>query len=355
MHTHLTLPVLLTCGAALLGQSGSRLDEGFGRLDRNQDGFLSPEEIDRFPRMAARLDGADADGDGRVSAEEFQTHFTGSRAPHARPHDASATTPRTLNVDGHERRYLLYLPRGYDATQPTPLVLAFHGGGGSPHSMIRLSGLNEKADEAGFIVVYPYGSGRDGSLTFNGGDCCGYAQRNGIDDIAFVRTILDDVPRVANVDARRVYATGISNGAIMTYLVASELSDRIAAIAPVAGPMATDTCAPTHPVAVMHFHGTDDAFAPFNGGVGKEAAAARNRPVFRSVEHAVTAWIAANGCRQEPRRTALPDVADDGMHVMTLTWPDGRGGSEVILVEGPSRSTSGGWPGHVWPPPWIST
>src|SRR5262249_41276708 len=157
--------------------------------------------------------------------------------------------------------------KSYDGTRPFPVVLAFHGGGSNAGQMVRFSGLNDKADQAGFLVVYPNGTGRlEQALTWNGGNCCGYAMLNKVDDGAFVRALLDDLGKVAKVDAKRVYATGMSNGAILAYRLASELSDRIAAIAPVSGPMGTEKCNPTRPVPVLHFHGTDDDFAPFKGG-----------------------------------------------------------------------------------------
>lgn len=87
-----------------------------------------------------------------------------------------------------------------------------------------------------------------------------------VDDVEFTRRILDDLAGSTNIDPRRVFATGMSNGGILSYRLASELSDRIAAIAPVGGLMGTQTCSPKRPVSVMHFHGTDDKFAPFNGG-----------------------------------------------------------------------------------------
>ena len=94
-----------------------------------------------------------------------------------------------------ERRYRVHVPPGHDAANSTPVIIAFHGGGGNPESMVRLSGLSEKVDEAGFIVVYPYGSGRlaERFLTFNGGGCCGYAVERKIDDVGFTRALLDDL------------------------------------------------------------------------------------------------------------------------------------------------------------------
>jgi polyhydroxybutyrate depolymerase len=254
------------------------------------------------------------------------------------------TITRSIKVGTLDRRSLVYIPRGYDAARPTPVVVVFHGGGGNPESMVAFSGLNDRADEAGFIVAYPYGTGRlpNRLLTFNGGNCCGYAMDNNIDDVGFTRATLDDLASVANVDANRVYATGMSNGGIMAYRVASELADRFAAIAPVGGPMGTQTCNPSRPVAVMHFHGTADAQAPFNGGQGKGNALTNVRPVFLSVQHSLAQWIKANGCAQAPEVVQLPDAAADGMTVTRKTWGGGKDGAEVVLIE-----ITGG--GHTWP------
>jgi polyhydroxybutyrate depolymerase len=114
-----------------------------------------------------------------------------------------------------------------------------------------------------------------------------------IDDVEFTRSLLDDLATVANVDANRVFATGLSNGGIMSHYVASELSDRIAAVAPVGGPLMMPAPNAKRAVSVMHFHGTADEFAPFNGGKGKGTTMtpANQRPVFRSVEHSIDCWV----------------------------------------------------------------
>ena len=104
---------------------------------------------------------------------------------------------------------------------------------------------------------------------------------NKIDDVEFTRKVLDDLATTATIDSKRVFATGMSNGGIMSYRLASELSDQIAAIAPVGGPMGTDTCKPKRPVSVIHLHGTDDEPAPFKGGKGKGLSGTE----FYSVEH----------------------------------------------------------------------
>lgn len=246
---------------------------------------------------------------------------------------------RTVRVEGQERRYLVHVPPADAPEKPMPVVLAFHGGGANADSMVAFSGLSAKADEAGFIVVYPAGSGRLARmLTFNAGDCCGHAAAAKVDDVAFTRSILDDLESVANVDTRRVFATGMSNGAMMAYRLASELSDRIAAIAPVGGPMGTAECQPKRPVSVLHFHGDADEFAPFKGGRGRGPSGTDFHPVQQSIDR----WVAANGCAATPATTQLPDREDDGTTVRKVRWGGGREGAEVVLVV-----IEGG--GHTWP------
>ena len=125
----------------------------------------------------------------------------------------------------------------------------------------------------------------------------------------------------------------------MSYRLASELSDRIAAIAPVAGPMGTATCKPKRPVPVLHFHGTDDRWAPFQGGRVNFGMSTTD---FYSVEYSIRAWVKANGCPEEPVVADEPDRADDGMTVERRTYGPGNDGAEVVLIV-----IKGG--GHAWP------
>jgi polyhydroxybutyrate depolymerase len=243
----------------------------------------------------------------------------------------------SIDVDKRKRDYLVHVPPRYDGSKSYPVVLALHGGTSNAAQMARFSGLSDKADQAGFIVVYPDGVG----TTFNAGNCCGPAMRQKVDDVAFVRALLDDLGKNVQVDPKRVYATGMSNGAMMSYLLASELSDRIAAIAPVAGPMGTDKCNPKRPVPVLHFHGTDDDHAPFKGGNGAKSLSKTN---FYSVDHSIQAWVKANGCKAEPVVEKLPAKGDkdDATSVVRKTYGGGKDGSEVVLYV-----IDGG--GHTWP------
>lgn len=247
---------------------------------------------------------------------------------------------RSLVVADRQRAYIVHVPRSGDGTRPLPVVFAFHGGGSNAAQMVDFCGLDEKADQEGFLVVYPSGTGRtEQLLTWNAGNCCGYAAHEKVDDVAFVRELLDDLSKVARLDADRVYATGMSNGGMMAYRLAAELSERIAAIAPVSGPMGIDACHPKRPVPVMHFHGIDDKFAPFKGGRGERSLSQTD---FHSVEFSIDCWVKTNECQAEPVVKQESAQVEDGTQVTRKTWGRGKHGAEVVLIE-----IAGG--GHTWP------
>ena len=249
---------------------------------------------------------------------------------------------RLIEIDGRARRALAFVPdeRVTSVDDRLPVVLAFHGGGSTAEGMIEFSGLAEKGRSAGFLSVFPSGTGRTAeALTWNGGNCCGRAMKDQVDDVDFMRRLIDDLDRWLPIDRRRIYATGMSNGGMMSYRLAAELSDQIAAVAPVGGPIGCLDCLPQRPVAVCHFHGTLDEFAPYAGGIGKRSL---SKTRFYSVRQSIDAWVRANDCDATPSVEDLPVVVDDGTRVTRSQFSGGRDGSEVWL------HTIHGC-GHTWP------
>jgi polyhydroxybutyrate depolymerase len=245
-----------------------------------------------------------------------------------------------VTVGGRQRSFHLHVPAGRARSEAKALVVALHGGGSNGTSMARFSALNEKADEEGFLVAYPDGSGRLSKvLTWNSGTCCGYARKHEVDDVAFIAHVIDDLVATRGVDPRRVYVTGMSNGAMMAYRVAAELPDRIAAVAAVAGTLDVAPSALRGAVPVVHFHGTDDQHVPFEGGHGPKSAPGN---VHRSVDETIRAWVAANGASARPEVHTMPDLADDGTKVTRHVHASASDPGAVVLY----RIVGGG---HTWP------
>lgn len=233
----------------------------------------------------------------------------------------------TLDHDGLTRRYFVHVPDDYDASEPVPLVFDFHGYSSNATQEISLTDMNDLADDEGFIAVHPEGTGA--LQSWNAGLCCATAMSGDVDDVGFVRAMLEAVASMACVDRSRVYATGMSNGGFLSHRLACEASDIIAAIAPVAGVigMPMDECAPPRPVPVMHFHGTFDTIVPYGGGTASG---------FPSVAETIAHWASRNGCTDEAASTY--DMGDSHCE----TFDECEGGSEVTLC-----TVDGG--GHLWP------
>jgi polyhydroxybutyrate depolymerase len=240
---------------------------------------------------------------------------------------------RSLKYGNRSRSYLIHIPPGYDPKRATPVVLVFHGGLGNARNIQKVTKIDVVADEKIFIVVYPNGTGRfsDRLLTWNGGRCCGYAAEQKVDDVGFMRALLDDLETLVNVDPQRIYATGISNGAIMAYRLACELSDRIAAIGAVAGTQNIDVCAPDRPVPVLHIHGDRDAHVPYHGGVGVGLSGVS----FTSVGETIAFWVRQNGCAPEPEVTQTGNIRQS---IYSQCNQDAT--VQLIIVVGG---------GHAWP------
>jgi polyhydroxybutyrate depolymerase len=258
-----------------------------------------------------------------------------------------ATIERTLRTaDGRDRTYRLYVPRSLPADTPVPLLVALHGGTGSGSQFQVTSAFDGLAEANGFLVAFPDGIGTGPTetalRTWNGGSCCGPATAKQVDDVAFVEQLLDDVAALFPVDPERTFAAGHSNGGIMSYRLACELSGRIVAIGLQAGSLGIDRCTPAQPVSVFHLHGTADRNHPIEGGIGADSIAGVS---FRSAAASVQTLAAANGCDPAPSTTTNPINPD----LTTFTWSGCDGGVEVVLavVDGADHA----WMGHPSPRP----
>jgi len=216
------------------------------------------------------------------------------------------TMTRTLEFGGQPRTYLVHLPPGIRRRHPVAMVLVLHGATQSPESAERMSGMSRKADAEGFIAVYPRGTGR--LPTWNAGGCCGAAMENRVDDTGFLREMIEALEREYPVDARRVYATGISNGAMMSYRLGCELADKVAGIAPVEGAMDVE-CQPSAPVSAIIFHGTADRLVPYDGGTTPFQMGSKRTDL--SVAGAVNFWVKQDTCSPVPRKKTNAEARVD--------------------------------------------
>lgn len=251
-------------------------------------------------------------------------------------------------ADGMTRVASVHLPPNYNHRGPVrPVILNLHGFTSNPSQQALFSDMDRIADKQNLIVVYPQGSGAGlDPLSWNGPVCCPPATTRVVDDVAFIRQLIDEVSSKLCVDRRRVYATGMSNGGFMTHRLGCELSDRIAAIAPVAGQLTVPSCAAGRPVPVMHFHGTKDPLVPYLGGKPQILTNFPTDLTFPSVAQSITRWVQHNRCIGTNHRTInLPDAhceqydgcAPGGDVVLCTveggghTWPGGWAGVDVIL------------------------
>jgi len=260
---------------------------------------------------------------------------TASPAPAASRPSRSGSVA-SVTVDGVHRTYRLYVPASAVGAGPVPLLVALHGGGSDGAHFEKASGFDQVADKAGFIVAYPDGvrpaTGQRVSA-WNAGDCCGYAARTGVDDVGFVQALIAAVSASHQVDARRIYVAGESNGGMLGYRLACQLGSIIAAVAVQSATLEYSPCQPAAPVSLLAIHGADDAEVPLAGGYGSGVSHAD----FTPPATAAAAVAAGDGCDGVP--TAAPDADLAGAQVST--WPGCPAGIAVQLVVVPGA-------GHAW-------
>ncbi|GAB4333898.1 MAG: PHB depolymerase family esterase [Dehalococcoidia bacterium] len=241
-----------------------------------------------------------------------------------------------IPYEGRNRRFVLFVPESYDGTEAAPLVLVLHPADGDADQMIEVSGFVDMAERYGFLLVFPEGTAPFGGqlFTWNAGNCCGYAMERQVDDVGFLRALIDHLAGRLTVDSRRIYAAGISNGGMLAYRLACEMADVLAAVAPVSGALNVEVCDPAQPISLIAFHGTEDSYVPYEGGT-PEVILDGNERVDRSVAESVGFFLQRNGCPAEADRSTAGLVHTDRYEPCV-------GGTSVVLV-----TIEGG--GHAWP------
>lgn len=250
-----------------------------------------------------------------------------------------------IQHQGLDRQYLVHVPPSYRRSVSAPVVFAFHGGGGDMNYMANdeYYGLVSKSNKEGFIAVFPNGYSRfkSGKLaTWNAGSCCGDARDKNIDDVGFVRAIVAHLHQQMNIDRNRIYATGMSNGAMMSYRLACEASDIFAAVAAVAGTDNFRDCSPQDPVSILHIHALNDTHVLFNGGAGKDAFRDISKVTeFVSVPATIQKWADLNQCDVTPQRV----LNTKGAYCDIYSSCNGGAAVKLCVTEAGGHSWPGGY------------
>jgi len=246
---------------------------------------------------------------------------------------------RLTTADGRTRTYHLYVPASLPADTPVPLLVGLHGGGGWGTQFEDNSRFDRLAEANHFLVVYPDGVGLsllgsgDKLRTWNAGTCCGRAEKDDVDDVAFISALIDQIEQDHHVDPGRVYAAGHSNGAMLSYRLACELSDKIAAVGIVSGALEIDSCTPSRPVSVIQINGTADQNVPIDGGRGARTLSGGSHPPPRD---GANTMAAADACPNDPAVVHHDDLT-------VSTWSGCGQGTQIrfVVIDGSPHA----WPG----------
>ena len=248
------------------------------------------------------------------------------------PISAQQTINGSMIHNGIQRDYILYIPAIYDGSTDVPLVLNFHGYGSNANEQMFYGDFRDIADTEGFLLVHPQGTIINGDQQWNVGFL---GNGNTTDDVGFTKALIDELANLYTINLDRVYATGMSNGGFMSFLLACQLSEKIAAVASVTGSMTQDTfddCNAQLPTPVLQIHGTEDDVVSYN-----------ENNLSLPIPDVISYWVDHNNCETTPTTTTLPDVdVSDGSTIEYSVYEDGDNG---ITTE--HMKVIGG--GHTWP------
>ena len=251
---------------------------------------------------------------------------------------AQQTISASITHDGIQRDYIVYIPELYDGSTAVPLILNFHGFGSNANEQMFYGDFRDIADTEGFLLVHPEGTTFIGNQFWNVG-FPGISST--IDDVGFTEALIDELATLYTINLDRVYATGMSNGGFMSFLLACQLSEKIAAVASVTGSMTQDTfndCNAQLPTPVLQIHGTEDDVVLYNGNT-----------LSIPIADVISYWVDYNNCETTPSTTTLPDLdVSDGSTVEHSVYENSDNG---ITTE--HMKVIGG--GHTWPGSVLNT
>jgi len=243
-------------------------------------------------------------------------------------------TLHTITIEGMQpRTYYLNVPASYQPSQSVPLLLAFHSRSTDGKEILRTSLFANWAAEMNFIVAAINGAVYEGASSWNAGNCCTNATKYEENDLLLASTVIDFVKSKYAVDQSRVWASGHSNGGMMAYRLACDLSDKITAIAVVTGAQTDPTCNPVNPVSMIHLHGNLDPTVPFSGGGKFETP---------NIYSSIGEFSKVNGCNISPNEYLSPVkekfqwICENGYEALLVNFQEeshgwGDGYTEAIL------------------------
>lgn len=336
-------PVIVAEPMAAWGANASErqpmsLEQRFRQWDKNDNGKLTSDEAP-YPQLIKRFD---VNGDGVLTLREIRSRFRSESSRMQRvasPPEANVLqTEHTLMIDGHERAFIVQAPK--QAAGKLPVVFFFHGGGGRAESVAGV--FQDLAARENFLAVYPqawknhWNDGRKAKAI--------PAQVENVDDVKFVRAIVDDLAKRHEIDRSRIFASGPSNGGIFSHCLAAKAADLFAGIAPIIGGLAEPLAAefrPSRPISLLVIQGDADPLVPFAGG---PIMGSNRRGRIIATEQMLRKYLAHNGIVGEPEMTTLPDAdPNDGTITQVRRYPPGKDGVRVkyYLVKGGGHTMPG--------------
>lgn len=264
-------------------------------------------------------------------------------ANNQKPQGKGGVSKQVLNHDGYEREYLLYKPKILNKNKKIPLIFVLHGGGGTMNQIMNHTKrrFNQLADTHKFYVVYPQGLEKGWNDGRN--DLKQFASQNNIDDVGFIKKLIKLMHANYNIDADRVFSTGISNGGFMSFRLGCELRNDIRAIAPVTASVTVKMlphCGGKSNVSLAVFNGTADELVPYDGG--HVTVFKQKRGKILSTQDSIDLWLEKVSCSNQVTQQELPNIKRDGTTVTKFEYQQCKNNNAVTLFR-----INGG--GHSWP------